>query len=86
MPCQDTPYVKLTYSAEVDADADLTVLLSAVSCGDPQPVPGTNFVIIKIYILFLHTKIFKFAEASQVRAKGHDSFLPSCNCRRKDFL
>jgi leukotriene-A4 hydrolase len=45
MPCQDTPYVKLTYSAEVDADADLTVLLSAVSCGTPALVPGTSLVI-----------------------------------------
>jgi aminopeptidase N len=47
MPCQDTPYVKFTYSAEVDADADFTVLLSAISCGTPVHVPGTSLVIYK---------------------------------------
>jgi leukotriene-A4 hydrolase len=46
MPCQDTPYVKLTYSAEVDADADMTLLMSAISCGTPTPVPGTALVIL----------------------------------------
>ncbi|CAB3376269.1 Hypothetical predicted protein [Cloeon dipterum] len=42
LPCQDTPFVKFTYSAEVDADADMTVLLSAISSGTPQVLPGTS--------------------------------------------
>ncbi|XP_059477782.1 leukotriene A-4 hydrolase-like [Neocloeon triangulifer] len=42
MPCQDTPDVKFTYSAEVDADAKLTVLLSGVSTGTPEALPGTT--------------------------------------------
>jgi len=60
MPCQDTPYVKLTYSAEVDADADLTVLLSAVSSGTPELVPGTSFVINYFNLIILTNKCFLF--------------------------
>ena len=37
VPCQDTPAVKMPYSAEITAPADLTVLMSAVPQGDPQP-------------------------------------------------
>ena len=37
VPCQDTPAVKMPYSAEITAPSDLTVLMSAVPQGDPQP-------------------------------------------------
>ena len=40
VPLQDTPAVKSSYSAEITAPADLTVLMSAVPQGDPEPVEG----------------------------------------------
>ncbi|KAJ4447961.1 hypothetical protein ANN_09971, partial [Periplaneta americana] len=34
-PCQDTPSVKVTYTAEITAPGDLTVLMSAQRVGEP---------------------------------------------------
>jgi leukotriene-A4 hydrolase len=38
VPLQDTPAVKSTYSAEITAPAELTVLMSAVRQGEPESV------------------------------------------------
>ena len=40
VPLQDTPAVKSSYSTEITAPADLTVLMSAVPQGTPEPVDG----------------------------------------------
>ncbi|CAE7561524.1 LTA4H [Symbiodinium natans] len=40
MPCQDTPGVKSSYKAKITAPAPLTVLMSAVSEGEPESVEG----------------------------------------------
>lgn len=42
VPLQDTPAVKATYSAEVTAPKDITVLMSAVPQGEPEPVFGRD--------------------------------------------
>lgn len=36
VPCQDTPSVKATYTAEITAPRDLTVLMSGIRQGDPE--------------------------------------------------
>ena len=40
IPCQDSPSVKATYSAEMKAPSDLTVLMSAIRDGEPEPLDG----------------------------------------------
>ncbi|XP_001607975.4 leukotriene A-4 hydrolase [Nasonia vitripennis] len=57
LPCQDTPYVKSTYSAEIRAPAELNVLMSAIKDGIEevdnstkvhkfhQPVPIPSYLI-----------------------------------------
>ena len=42
LPCQDTPSVKMPYSASITAPADITVLMSAVREGEPVAVDGGN--------------------------------------------
>ncbi|CAG7696250.1 unnamed protein product, partial [Allacma fusca] len=37
LPCQDTPFVKTTYTAKVSAPRELTVLMSALQVGEPKP-------------------------------------------------
>ncbi|PNF40549.1 Leukotriene A-4 hydrolase [Cryptotermes secundus] len=39
-PCQDTPSVKVTYTAEITAPPELTVLMSARRVGIPTIMPG----------------------------------------------
>jgi len=40
IPCQDSPSVKATYSAEMKAPSALTVLMSGIRDGEPEPVEG----------------------------------------------
>ena len=40
IPCQDSPSVKATYSAEMKAPSALTVLMSGIREGEPEPVDG----------------------------------------------
>lgn len=47
LPCQDTPYVKCTYTAEVVGPSDLTVLMGAVKVDSTSQDPTAtrhNFV------------------------------------------
>ncbi|CAG7721754.1 unnamed protein product [Allacma fusca] len=37
LPCQDTPLMKTTYTAEVSTSRELTVLMSALQVGEPKP-------------------------------------------------
>ena len=38
VPCQDSPSVKATYSAAMKAPSNLTVLMSAIRDGEPEPL------------------------------------------------
>ena len=40
IPCHAPPSVKATYSAEMKAPSDLTVLMSAIRDGEPEPLDG----------------------------------------------
>ena len=40
VPCQDTPAVKMPYTAEITAPQDITILMSAIRQGDPKSVEG----------------------------------------------
>ena len=40
VPCQDSPSVKATFSAEVKAPSALTALMSGIREGEPEPLDG----------------------------------------------
>ncbi|PSN34098.1 Leukotriene A-4 hydrolase [Blattella germanica] len=70
LPCQDTPSVKVTYTAEITAPPELTVLMSAKRVGEPtltsngqkvhkfeQPVPIPVYLIAIVVGLLESKKI-----------------------------
>nr|CAD7400753.1 unnamed protein product [Timema poppensis] len=44
VPCQDTPSVKVTYSAEITVPSNLVALMSAIKAGEPSPIDGNRSI------------------------------------------
>nr|CAD7194165.1 unnamed protein product [Timema douglasi] len=44
VPCQDTPSVKVTYSAEITVPSNLVALMSAIKAGEPIPIDGNRSI------------------------------------------
>ncbi|CAG2055124.1 unnamed protein product [Timema podura] len=44
VPCQDTPSVKVTYTAEITVPSNLVALMSAIKAGEPTPLDGSRSI------------------------------------------
>nr|CAD7433709.1 unnamed protein product [Timema monikensis] len=44
VPCQDTPSVKVTYTAEITVPSNLVALMSAIKAGEPTPIDRSRSI------------------------------------------